>query len=77
MGLESDQKEIKNAIEKWDINNFRKSIGDEKLPEKERMVRKAKSGGWKNFFNENHKKITKELVGDYLIKFDYEKDNKW
>lgn len=38
---------------------------------------KAKVGRWKTYFNESHKKIFKQLLGNELIELGYEKDHNW
>lgn len=38
---------------------------------------KAKVGRWKDYFNESHKQIFKELLGKELIELGYEKDLNW
>lgn len=39
--------------------------------------RKGIPGDWKNYFNEEHTSLFKELSGDLLINCNYEKDNNW
>jgi len=40
-------------------------------------VRKGVSGDWKNYFTYEDGKLFQEIVGDTLIKFGYETDEKW
>lgn len=46
-------------------------------PTKSPTFRSGKTGEWKKYFTEEHKKIFKEVAGDLLIKLGYEKDNSW
>jgi sulfotransferase 6B1 len=39
--------------------------------------RSGKTGEWKNYFTEEHKKIFKEVAGDLLIRLGYEKNHHW
>jgi hypothetical protein len=41
------------------------------------FFRKGISGDWKNHFNEELKAIYKKEIGDFLIKYEYEKDLNW
>lgn len=46
-------------------------------PTKSPTFRSGKTGEWTKYFNDEHKKIFKEVAGDLLIKLGYEKDNNW
>jgi len=46
-------------------------------PSKSPTFRSGKTGEWKKYFSEDHKKIFKEVAGDLLIRLGYEKDNNW
>ncbi len=46
-------------------------------PKKSHTFRSGKTGGWKDHFKEEHKKIFKDVAGDLLIRLGYEKDNDW
>ncbi len=39
--------------------------------------RSGKTGEWKKYFTEEHKRIFKDVAGDLLIKLGYEKDKNW
>ena len=39
--------------------------------------RSGKTGEWKNYFTQEHKKIFKDVAGDLLVKLGYEKNNDW
>jgi hypothetical protein len=41
------------------------------------FFRKGVSGDWKNHFDPGLKELYKELIGDFLIEFGYEKDYSW
>ena len=46
-------------------------------PQKSHTFRSGKTGGWKEHFTEEHKKLFKDVVGDLLVHLGYEKDNDW
>lgn len=46
-------------------------------PTKSPTFRSGKTGEWKKYFTDEHKKIFKDVAGDLLIKLGYEKDNDW
>lgn len=46
-------------------------------PSKSHTFRAGKTGGWKTYFTEEHKKLFKDVAGDLLVKLGYEKDNDW
>jgi sulfotransferase 6B1 len=46
-------------------------------PNKSPTFRSGKTGEWKKYFTDMHKKIFKEVAGDLLVRLGYEKDNDW
>ena len=46
-------------------------------PTKSPTFRSGKTGEWRNYFTDAHKKIFKETAGDLLIKLGYEKNDDW
>lgn len=46
-------------------------------PKKSRTFRSGKTGGWREFFTEEHTKLFKDVAGDLLVKLGYEKNNDW
>ena len=46
-------------------------------PNKSRTFRSGKTGGWKAYFTEEHKKLFKDVAGDLLVRLGYEKTNDW
>ena len=46
-------------------------------PSRSPTFRSGKTGEWKKYFTEKHKKIFKEVSGDLLVKLGYEKNNDW
>ena len=46
-------------------------------PKKSHTFRSGKTGGWKQHFTEEHKKLFKDVAGDLLVKLGYERDNSW
>ena len=55
------------------LNSLEASINPGRSP----TFRSGKTGEWKKYFTEEHKKIFKEVAGDLLVKLGYEKDNEW
>ncbi len=46
-------------------------------PGKSHTFRSGKTGGWKQHFTEEHKKLFRDVAGDLLVRLGYEKDNDW
>ena len=46
-------------------------------PKKSPTFRSGKTGEWRKYFTDEHRKIFKNVAGDLLIKLGYEKDNDW
>lgn len=46
-------------------------------PKKSPTFRSGKTGEWKKYFTDEHKKIFKDMAGDLLVKLGYEKNNDW
>ncbi len=46
-------------------------------PRKSHTFRSGKTGGWREHFTEEHKKLFKEVAGDLLVRLGYEKSNDW
>lgn len=46
-------------------------------PSKSHTFRSGKTGGWKEYFTDDHKKLFKETSGDLLVKLGYEENNNW
>lgn len=46
-------------------------------PTKSPTFRTGKTGEWKKYFTDEHKKLFKDAAGDLLIKLGYEKNNDW
>jgi hypothetical protein len=46
-------------------------------PDKSPTFRSGKTGEWKKYFADEHKKIFKDVAGDLLIRLGYEKDHNW
>ncbi len=46
-------------------------------PTKSPTFRSGKTGEWKKYFTDEHKRIFKNVAGDLLIKLGYEKDGNW
>src|SRR6266487_1390269 len=46
-------------------------------PKKSHTFRSGKTGGWREYFTEEHKTLFKDVAGNLLVKLGYEKGNDW
>ena len=46
-------------------------------PKKSHTFRAGKTGGWKTYFTDEHKKLFKDVAGDLVVRLGYEKYNDW
>jgi hypothetical protein len=46
-------------------------------PRKSHTFRSGKTGGWREFFSEEHRKLFKDVAGDLVVRLGYEKNNDW
>ncbi len=46
-------------------------------PARSRTFRSGKTGGWKDHFTDEHKRLFKEVAGDLLVRLRYEPSNDW
>lgn len=46
-------------------------------PKKSRTFRSGTTGGWKEYFTGEHKKLFKDVAGDLLVRLGYEENNDW
>ena len=46
-------------------------------PKKSHTFRSGKTGGWKQHFSDEHKKLFKDVAGDLLVRLGYERSNDW
>lgn len=46
-------------------------------PDRSPTFRSGKAGGWREHFNEEHKKLFKEVSGDLLVRLRYEQNQNW
>jgi len=46
-------------------------------PKKSQTFRAGKTGGWKEYFTHEHKKLFKDVAGDLLVRLGYEENNNW
>lgn len=63
--LPASREQIINALE-LNIN-----------PKRSPTFRSGRTGEWKKYFKDEHKKLFKDIAGDLLIRLGYEKDNNW
>jgi hypothetical protein len=55
------------------LDSLESSINPSRSP----TFRSGKTGEWKQYFTEEHKRIFKEIAGDLLIRLGYEKNDHW
>lgn len=46
-------------------------------PKKSRTFREGKTGGWREHFTDEHKRLFLDVAGDLLVRLGYEKSNDW
>jgi hypothetical protein len=46
-------------------------------PRKSHTFRSGKTGGWREHFTEEHKKLFKYVAEDLVVKLGYERDDDW
>jgi len=46
-------------------------------PKKSHTFRSGKTGGWKQYFTDEHKKLFTDVAGDLLVRLGYEEDSHW
>jgi hypothetical protein len=46
-------------------------------PKTSRTFRSGKTGEWRKYFTEEHKRMFKDVAGDLLIRLGYERDRDW
>ena len=46
-------------------------------PKKSHTFRAGKTGAWREFFTDEHKKLFKDVAGDLLVRLGYENTNAW
>lgn len=46
-------------------------------PARSHTFRSGSTGGWREFFTDEHKKLFKDVAGDLLVRLGYEKNNDW
>lgn len=46
-------------------------------PQRSPTFRTGKIGGWRKQFNQQHRRLFKEVAGDLLVRLGYERDNDW
>jgi hypothetical protein len=46
-------------------------------PKKSHTFRSGQTGGWREHFTDEHKKLFKDVAGDLLVRLGYEKNNDW
>ncbi len=52
-------------------------LGGAIQPRKSRTFRSGKTGGWREHFTDDHKRLFKDVAGDLLVRLGYEPNNDW
>lgn len=52
-------------------------LGDAIQPKKSHTFRSGKTGGWREHFTDEHKRLFKDVAGDLLVRLGYEPNNDW
>jgi hypothetical protein len=55
------------------LDSLESSINPQRSP----TFRSGKTGEWKKYFTEEHKKVFKDVAGDLLVRLEYETDHNW
>ena len=75
LDLPNDADLIRDLLER---SSFRFYAGRERGQEdRKRFYRKGIAGDWKNHFEEDDKRVFKEIAGDMLVRLGYEKGMSW
>ncbi len=70
-----DLNHIQKVVDKYSFENqTRRKPGEENTNS---FLRKGISGDWKNYFNDDAKRIFKKYAGEILVQMGYEKDQNW
>ena len=81
--LTLQEEEVSNISTFLELGCSKKQIEDcansviRNKPKNASQFRKGIIGDWKNHFTEEHKRVCKELLGEFLIEEGYEKDLDW
>ncbi len=67
--------QIYSAVEANTKDKFKRAL--DKLFRHNTFVRKGIAGDWRNYLNNEHIRVFKEVAGDALIRLEYEKDGHW
>lgn len=73
--IEVDEQRLKDIVNKFSFENQAKR--KKGVEDTNSFLRKGIAGDWKNYFNEDAKRIFKKYAGNALIDFGYEKDENW
>ncbi len=52
-------------------------LADAIQPKKSHTFRSGKTGGWREYFTDEHKRLFKDVAGDLLVRLGYEQKNDW
>lgn len=75
MGVDARAEVVNDCV---DRNQFEYLTGRKPGEEsRSEFIRKGVAGDWRNYFNENNKKLFKNVAGRWLIELGYEKDDNW
>jgi len=52
-------------------------LSDAIQPKKSHTFRSGRTGGWREYFTDQHKELFKDVTGDLLVRLGYEENNDW
>lgn len=70
-----DEQKLKQVVEKFSFENQTKR--KQGVEDTNSFLRKGIAGDWKNYFNEDAKRVFKKYAGKELTELGYEKDHNW
>lgn len=71
--LNASDEKTRRIIDNYSVSKKK----DNKGKNSEAFFRKGITGDWKNYFDEELKRLVKDKVGDFLVELGYEKDLNW
>lgn len=77
LGFSEIDPKLKEAVISEMIRNPDKEWQKEQANEMTINIQKGKSGSWKDFFSEQDRLLAKQIAGETLIEWGYEKDLEW
>ena len=77
LGVDTEISELKESIIEELSDNPDADWQREKQREVANLIRKGLPGSWRDIFTEEDRGIFKEIAGETLVEWGYEKDHNW